>query len=98
MRGGLALHAPGLRLKLVVAFYVLATALLPLGHHDVVCHLKSSTHCNSCLVGSSGESAAQLTMLGACTLKDAGHTLTFGVRHFEFAPHTVRSGRAPPAA
>jgi hypothetical protein len=89
-------HASGLRLKLVLAFYVLAAALLPIAHHDVVCHLKSSTHCTTCIVGSSGESVAQPAVFGAFTLKDAGDAVAAGVRHVETAPHTARSGRAPP--
>ena len=31
---------------------------MPLAHHDIVCHLKSTTHCTTCVVGSSGETAA----------------------------------------
>jgi hypothetical protein len=44
--------------QVIVAAYVLAVALLPLSHHDVVCHAKSTTHCTSCVVGSSAEPAA----------------------------------------
>ena len=47
----------GVFAKLLLAAYVLAAALLPLAHHDIVCHLKSSTHCTTCVVGSSGETA-----------------------------------------
>jgi hypothetical protein len=39
----------------ILSLYVLAAALLPLGHHDIACHLKSTTHCSTCVVGSSGE-------------------------------------------
>jgi hypothetical protein len=90
--------APGLHLKLVLAFYVMASALLPLAHHDIVCHLKSSTHCTTCIVGSSAESVAQVAVFGAFTLKDAGDASTSGTAHVESALRTARSGRAPPVA
>jgi len=88
--------ASGLRLKLVLAFYVLAAAVLPLAHHDVVCHLKSSTHCTTCAVGSTAESADKPVVFGAFTLKDAGYATSPGAAHVESAPRTARSGRAPP--
>ena len=88
--------APGLWLKLVLALYVVTSALLPLAHHDVVCHLKSATHCTTCVVGSSAESTAQPAVFGSFTLKDAGDASTLGTEHVESAPRTARSGRAPP--
>ena len=89
--------APGLRLKLVLALYMIASALLPLAHHDVVCHLKSATHCTTCVVGSSAESNAQPAAFGSFTLKDAGDASTLGTENVESAPCIARSGRAPPA-
>lgn len=88
--------APGPRLKLVLACYVIASALLPLAHHDVVCHLKSATHCTTCVVGSSAESSAQPAVFGSFTLKDAGDASTLGTDHLASAPRTARAGRAPP--
>jgi hypothetical protein len=88
--------ASGLRLKFVLAFYVLAAALLPLAHHDIVCHLKSSTHCTTCVVGSSAESAGEPAVFGAFTLKDAGDAASPGAVDIESTPRTARSGRAPP--
>jgi hypothetical protein len=85
-------------LKLVLAFYLMASALLPLAHHDVVCHLKSSTHCTTCHVGSSVDSVAQVAVFGSFTLKDAGDVAPSATDDAESATRTARSGRAPPAA
>jgi hypothetical protein len=38
--------------RTVVAVYVLLLAAGPLDHHDVACHLKSSTHCAACVYAS----------------------------------------------
>src|SRR5436190_24157463 len=86
----------GLRLKVVLALYVSAAALLPFGHHDLVCHIKSTTHCTTCAVGSSAEASGNLTVLARFWLLDAG----IAVIELADAPHadTIRpaSGRAPP--
>ena len=88
----------GLRLKVVLAVYVLAAALLPFGHHDLACHLKSTTHCATCTVGSSAEAAADPAVLARFWLHDAGATVPDPVG----APHSailrLTSGRAPPAS
>lgn len=89
--------APGLRLKLVLTFYVLAAALLPLAHHDIVCHLKSSTHCTSCNVGSAAESAAEPAVVVPSALNDAGAAASGAAQPAQPAPICVCSGRAPPA-
>jgi hypothetical protein len=88
----------GLRLKVVLGLYMLAAALLPFGHHDLACHIKSTTHCTTCAVGSSAEAASDPAVLAKFTLLDAGVTVDDRVD----APHsaTIRpaSGRAPPVA
>ena len=61
--------------KALLAAYVLAAALLPLAHHDILCHLKSSTHCTTCAAASSGETAASTvgldgTGLARCRPRD----------------------------
>ena|SRR6476646_7543174 len=88
----------GLRLKVVLALYVLAAALLPFGHHDLVCHIKSTTHCTTCVVGSSAEAAADPAVLARFWLLDAGIPVDDRVD----APHSTSirpsSGRAPPVA
>lgn len=58
--------------KVVLAAYVLTAALLPLGHHDIACHLKSSSHCVTCVVGSSGETASPNASIVTTSLEDSG--------------------------
>ena len=90
--------APGLRLRLVLAFYLLAAALMPLAHHDIVCHLKSSTHCITCVVGASAESAAEPAVFAPFALNDAGVAACAVVDGVVSVPHCTIPGRAPPAS
>lgn len=87
----------GLRLKVVLALYVFAAALLPFGHHDLVCHLKSSTHCTTCTVGSSAETAADSAVLARCALIDAGAPAYDSADSPQSASSRPASGRAPPS-
>jgi hypothetical protein len=86
----------GVLAKTLLAAYVLAAALLPLAHHDALCHLKSSTHCTSCAVGSSGETAASAIPLEGLCLPDAGQTVLANSVHRQSAPVQNSSGRSPP--
>jgi hypothetical protein len=87
----------GVRLKVVLALYVLAAALMPLGHHDLACHLKSTTHCTTCTVGSSAEAAVDPAVLARFWLLELGITSTDPV-HTPSAPKmSAASGRAPPS-
>ena len=70
----------GLRLKVVLALYILAAELLPFGHHDLACHIKSTTHCTTCAVGSSAEAAADPGVLARFWLLDAGVAVTPALR------------------
>jgi hypothetical protein len=84
------------RLKLVAIAYVFALAMLPLGHHDVACHAKSTTHCSSCTLTSSGESSAP-SGVPMVVFADAGAADTPApVRVFSRAP-APSQGRSPPA-
>ena len=87
-----------LRLKVVLALYVLAAALLPFAHHDLACHLKSTTHCTTCIVGSSAEVTAAPAVLGRLWLADAGAAIADPVTEPGSATLRPTSGRAPPAA
>lgn len=89
-------HRRDLRLNVVLATYVLAAALMPLAHHDVVCHAQSPTHCSTCVAGSSLEAADDQAQLargilqpGECVGGDAA-TLVSAVLG-------ICSGRAPPS-
>jgi hypothetical protein len=88
---------PGLGLKMVLALYILAAALVPFAHHDFVCHLKSTTHCTTCIVGSSAEAAADPAVLARFWLNDAGATVFDPVTQPDSAARRSTPGRAPPA-
>jgi hypothetical protein len=87
----------GARLKAVLAIYVVAAALMPLSHHDLVCHIKSATHCTTCTVGSSAEAASDPALPGRFWLLDAGAALFVSSSARDTAPLRAPSGRAPPA-
>ena len=95
--GWLPRGSQGLRLKVVLALYLLAAALMPLGHHDLVCHLKSNTHCTTCTVGSSGEAAADPAVLARFWLMDAGATICEPSDAPVLSTGRSASGRAPPS-
>jgi hypothetical protein len=89
-------HRRDLRLKVVLALYLLAAALLPLAHHDVVCHAKSPTHCSTCVAGSSLEAADNQAQLargilqpGDCVGGDPAALVSVAL--------SICSGRAPPS-
>ena len=89
---------PGLRLKVVLALYVLAAALMPLAHHDLLCHARSTTHCTTCVVGSSAEAAPDPADLTRLTLTHVGEALAATLEPLVAAPLSSCSGRAPPSA
>jgi hypothetical protein len=83
--------------RLVVAAYVLAAALLPLAHHDIACHLKSATHCSTCIIGSAGDLASDETPLRSTALDAAGWTAAESHAALASASTTATTGRAPPS-
>ena len=88
----------GVILKFVVAAYIAALAALPFAHHDLACHLKSSTHCTVCHVGTSADDTSVRPALGLADLADAGRA---GEAHASLAASCVllpSSGRSPPTA
>lgn len=95
------LRAPGRRLgfagQLVIAACLLALAAAPFGHHDVVCHLKSTTHCTACTVGSAAEPATDPAVVARWCLHDAGAALVLSTETPASPPLRRTSNRAPPA-
>jgi hypothetical protein len=87
----------GLPSKVVLALYMLAAALMPFGHHDLVCHLKSTTHCTTCTVGSSAEVAADPAALAKFWLVDAGAAICRASATAGLSARRPASGRAPPS-
>ena len=83
-------------LRGVLGLYVLAAVLMPLGHHDIACHLKSTTHCSTCVVGSSAESPSHAGPLAGLGLDDAGAALSTAIEHLHDERTRSSSGRSPP--
>ncbi|MEP6915077.1 MAG: hypothetical protein ABJC89_05500 [Acidobacteriota bacterium] len=85
-------------LNFIVAAYIVAFAALPFAHHDLVCHIKSSTHCTVCHVGTSGEDSGahsgpmqvRLAAAGQPEEAPAAPAIACAIRPF--------SGRAPPSS
>jgi hypothetical protein len=86
-----------LTLRLVLSFYALTTALMPLAHHDIACHLKSTTHCVTCVYGSSAEQAADPATLSRFGLDEIGAAPAPVVLSAPNVLGSVSSDRAPPA-
>jgi len=76
--------------------YVLATALMPLAHHDIACHFKSNTHCITCVYGSSAELAADPAALSRIGLDELGAAPAAAPSGAANAPLSANSDRAPP--
>lgn len=84
-------------LKLVASVYLAALAALPFAHHDIVCHLKSSTHCTACLVGTSADDPSAQPAVPQVRLADAGRTQVLTVNVTALCAPASSSGRSPPA-
>ena len=79
-----------------MAFYVLALAAMPFAHHDLACHLKSSTHCVTCHVGTSADTGGANPALSTIALVEAGRA-DEPVCTVTSAPALLpSSGRSPP--
>jgi hypothetical protein len=74
-------------MKLVAAAYVLALAGLPFAHHDLACHLKSSTHCWTCHIGTSADESRPDPAASPMLLSEAGRA--------DETPHALIASRAP---
>jgi hypothetical protein len=83
-------------MKLVAAAYVLALAALPFSHHDLACHLKSSTHCWTCHVGTSADESRPDPAAAPLTLGDAGRADEAPLALFASPAPSPSSGRSPP--
>ena len=84
-------------LKFVVAAYIVALAALPFAHHDLACHLKSSTHCGVCHIGTSTDDAGVQPGLGQAHLADVGGLGVSQTSRVVSCVLLPSSGRSPPA-
>ena len=84
-------------LKLVAAAYLVALATLPFAHHDLACHLKSSTHCTVCHVGTSADDGSVKPALPQADLAYAGLADHGGMAAVESCVLRPSQGRSPPS-
>lgn len=87
----------GVILRAFVAIYIVAVAAMPFAHHDVVCHVKSSTHCSTCHVGTSGHQSSVRPSIARVELTDAGQAHHQQFAHAADGALSLSAGRAPPA-
>jgi hypothetical protein len=81
-----------------VALYALFLVTAPFEHHDLVCHLKTPTHCTACTSSLLGSDPHTPGAVGAADLAYAGGAFALDVV-VDGCLLTVRStGRSPPAA
>ena len=86
----------GVILRFVVVAYIAALAALPFAHHDLVCHLKSSTHCTVCHVGTSSDNTSVQPGVGPVDLADAGRAGEGTALPLSSVALLPSSGRSPP--
>jgi hypothetical protein len=82
----------------VIAAYFVALAAMPFAHHDVVCHVKSSTHCSTCHVGASADPGGGRPMVVSADLADVGAAEQRTSRVVTPCALSPSAGRAPPSA
>lgn len=91
-------HVPHARaVALAIGLYALVLVAAPAFHHDLACHVKSPTHCTTCLVSVTAPRANGAAGLVAADPQDAGFLgvdVVSSPERFSFAP---RLGRSPPA-
>lgn len=83
-------------LKALVALYVLALAAMPFAHHDLVCHLKSNTHCATCHVGTSTDPSSERPVVDAVVLADVGRADDQACQSVSSPAVLASAGRSPP--
>jgi ferredoxin len=80
----------------VIAAYFVALAAMPFAHHDVVCHVKSGTHCATCHVGASADQGGGRPSVVSADLADAGAADHRTSRLAVSCALSAFAGRAPP--
>lgn len=79
-----------------MAAYAIVLVAAPLGHHDLLCHIRTPTHCISCVSSPPGSSTLQLKAPGARDLVDAGGAFTRQAVAKSVLTSVPSTGRAPP--
>jgi hypothetical protein len=84
--------------RVVFLAFVVAIAALPFAHHDLLCHLKSSTHCATCHIGTSTAHGGTHAALAAVDLPEAGWAADACAVSISSAALLPSAGRSPPRA
>ena len=84
-------------LRAVLALYVLAAAAMPFAHHDFACHLKSSTHCATCHIGTGADPDALDPSLRGAALPEAGRAVELSCQTVASPALLGSAGRSPPS-
>jgi hypothetical protein len=84
--------------KLVIALYFVAFAALPFAHHDLACHVRSSTHCDVCHIGTSTDTSGGHAPLLPLHLEDAGRAIDVIATAAFSAVVVPSAGRSPPSS
>jgi hypothetical protein len=92
------MRRPSGLLQAVFVAFVVAIAALPFAHHDLLCHLKSSTHCATCHIGTSTDHGGTHAALAPADLPDAGSAGDARIATVSSAARLPSSGRSPPNA
>jgi hypothetical protein len=80
-----------------VAIYALFLVTAPFEHHDLVCHLKTPTHCTACTSSVLGAAPHTPAVVSGSDLADAGGALAFDVASNSFLLTVRSTGRSPPS-
>jgi hypothetical protein len=89
---------PGLVYRLILGAFFVSLAALPLAHHDLVCHLKSPTHCGTCHIGTSTDDGGMQPAVGHVDLPDAGQAVEIHASAVSSCALSPSAGRSPPPA
>src|SRR5262245_61441017 len=81
-----------------VAIYAVFLVTAPFEHHDLLCHLKTPTHCTACTSSVVGSGPSTPVAIDASALHDAGGALPSDVSAAEFLIAAQSTGRSPPLA
>ena len=82
----------------LVSFYVLAFVAMPFAHHDLACHLKSSTHCATCHIGTSADPGGADPAIATIALTEAGRADEPSYVVHVSPASRPSAGRSPPSA
>jgi hypothetical protein len=80
-----------------VAIYAIFLVTAPFEHHDLLCHLKTPTHCTACTSSVVGNGPNAPVAVDASALHDAGGTLAADVRTTDVLLVAESTGRSPPS-